>query len=147
MPEPLPFAFSHNLRTLRNKVSRKELAQILEIQPNTLRNYEEGLSLPNFELGLRISRHFGVSPEWLMHGEEDQSTTAQAPESMDSSVTPIEYAEERKLNRELVQENRELAKECRELLKENGDLRVQLEKEKSRSAPREDAPEGTRRTA
>lgn len=56
---------------LRGKQSRRTFAKKIGIVENTLRNYEEGLSLPNSDVIATICREFEVSAEWLVLGESD----------------------------------------------------------------------------
>ncbi|GKT29694.1 hypothetical protein ADUPG1_005316, partial [Aduncisulcus paluster] len=87
--------FAENLKNLRGKSTRKDFAERLGIRPNTLRNYEEGLSLPNFELGLTISRIFNVDPFWLLGQESmDNETGPEKAESAGSCKQCESYKEE-----------------------------------------------------
>lgn len=160
-------SFPENLKTLRGTHSRKDFAAQLGIQPNTLRNYEEGHSLPNFELGMFISRKFNVSPEWLLSGEgpmyrEQHAQPAQLP-SPDTDAGPCprcaklekeledlrqEQRKERSKNDDLIQallkerdRNEEVNATVLRLTQENAELRIQL----ARAAP--DSAEATRRSA
>ncbi|MFV0420868.1 helix-turn-helix domain-containing protein [Oleidesulfovibrio sp.] len=142
-------SFPQNLRALRGAQSRKDFAALLGIQPNTLRNYEEGLSLPNFELGMLISRKFNVSPEWLLSGENaatcESSTHTTETESRGTATAACSRCihleleleklrqEERKEReiltqhaRELTQELREVNAENRRLASLNGELRERI---------------------
>lgn len=49
-------------------MKQKDFAQILGINPNTLRAYEDGRSIPNQDVLERICVKFSVSPAWLLLG-------------------------------------------------------------------------------
>lgn len=144
-------SFAENLKLLRGKTSRKEFAELLGIRPNTLRNYEEGLSLPNFELGLKICDQFKVNPYWLLKDKGPMNGMQPHEKGVSPDETPVtandkkrhseppdfaqpaeELKELREECRELRKENRELNRENRQLIKDNGDLRVELVRLKAR---------------
>lgn len=58
------------IEILRGNKTRHAFASKISLHPNTLRNYEEGLSLPNSEVIAQICRVFNVSVEWLVFGDE-----------------------------------------------------------------------------
>lgn len=60
--------FAQRLLILRGSTKQGEFAQQLEVNPNTLRAYEEGRSLPNQDVLSRICVKFSVSPSWLLLG-------------------------------------------------------------------------------
>jgi transcriptional regulator with XRE-family HTH domain len=145
--------FKHRIRKLRGEMSQSEFSQLVGINPNTLRNYEQGQSLPNISTAAELCKKTGVLVEWLIlgegpmrRGEEALSTPARSTISMDNQTLEKELASERDLNRELLMENRELNAENRQLIKENANLRVELERAKARAAPSEEQ-EGTRKSA
>lgn len=53
---------------LRGSMSRAEFAKRIGVSPNTLRNYEGELSLPNSDVVASICTACGVSPYWLLMG-------------------------------------------------------------------------------
>ena len=64
------------IRHIRGKQSRKVFAQSIGIVENTLRNYEEGLSLPNSDVIVEICQKMSIPPHWLLFGngpEEGQA--------------------------------------------------------------------------
>ena len=61
-------SIAERIKQLRGKVSRKDFAESLDIVPNTLRNYEDGLSLPNSDVIAKICTVQKVSLEWLVFG-------------------------------------------------------------------------------
>lgn len=61
-------SIAKRLVALRGKEPRVAFAAMLGISPNTLRNYESGLSLPNSEMLARICETFSVDPGWLLLG-------------------------------------------------------------------------------
>lgn len=54
---------------VRGKMSQLEFARRMEINPNTLRNYENGRALPNQLFLSKICIEFGVNPRWILLGE------------------------------------------------------------------------------
>ena len=142
---------------LRGKTKQGEFATLLNINPNTLRNYENGRVLPNQAILERICVQFSVSAEWLLlgHGpmyrekEEHALTTPQSAQAQPCETTNIplcarceklesklekleerwEKAEERK--DALVEENQRLLKENGILREENATLRERQRKEQA----------------
>ncbi|MBI4804434.1 MAG: hypothetical protein HY795_04275 [Desulfovibrio sp.] len=107
---------------------------------NTLRNYEQGLSLPNSDILALICAEYGLNPAWLLLGEGPmnvgEQAGAQSHEGSEISSIPAGGMDALwKENRDLRQENRELRQENRALLKENADLRVAVAELKPRGAP------------
>ena len=138
---------AERLLRVRGKTKQGDFAKALGINPNTLRTYENGRSLPNQEILEKICVQFSVSPAWLllgvgpMRGTLKDSTNALQEKSEYGSQ--IEGGNETRLVRELElerEERRELAAETRrlyrekeqllrekeELLRENGTLREKL---------------------
>lgn len=125
---------------LRGQTKQGDFAKALGINPNTLRNYENGRALPNQEILERICVNFSVSPEWLllgrgpMHAErkkvgEESDVVSVAPLSVKRLRERLEALEQdyRELNaerRELSEENRQLYRDKAELLREIGELRA-----------------------
>jgi transcriptional regulator with XRE-family HTH domain len=52
------------MRTGR-KLSRKTVAESLDIAPNYLYMIESGLRIPSINLTLKVGHYFDVNPEWL----------------------------------------------------------------------------------
>ena len=71
---------------VRGEQSRRSFANTLEIKENTLRNYEQGLSLPNFDTISKICRLFFVSPEWLVLGKGEMKATRKEPTSEEIKI-------------------------------------------------------------
>lgn len=145
---------AERLLLVRGKIKQGEFATLLDVNPNTLRSYENGRSCPNQEFLERVCVQFSVSAEWLllgrgpMHIGEAQPTNTPQPEQTQPSETTStttcarcerleeELAEERRERRELSAElrevnaeNRRLAKENNELIKENAELRKEKPEE------------------
>ena len=125
------------LLAVRGKTKQGEFARALEINPNTLRNYENGRVLPNQEVLERVCVQFSVSPEWLLLGT---GSMQQGPERHLSppvvgrqQSSPPTCPRCTELYERLVQaQGREVAlwreKQEREtmLLKENAELRAEI---------------------
>lgn len=56
------------IRAVRGTMKQWDFAEKIGINPNTLRNYENGRVLPNQEVLANICLAFSVSPEWLLLG-------------------------------------------------------------------------------
>ena len=63
---------------LRGSTKQGTFAQELEVNPNTLRAYEEGRSLPNQDVLSRICVKLSVSPAWLLLGQGPMKAEAPA---------------------------------------------------------------------
>ncbi|MFZ5425936.1 MAG: helix-turn-helix domain-containing protein [Thermodesulfobacteriota bacterium] len=141
-------SIAERIRLVRGKLSRAEFARRLEINVATVRNYEEGHSLPNSDTIARLCGVFSLKTDWLVLGEGEMlHLSSEEDEAPPFIVDPSEYHHDelealRGENRELRLENRELRQENRQLLKENGDLRVALARLEARGAPREGAIDG-----
>ncbi len=66
---------------MRGKEARRSFARRIGVAENTLRNYEEGLSLPNSDVISEVHKQTGASLAWLITGEgslgqHDQSKNA-----------------------------------------------------------------------
>lgn len=64
--------FGKKLEALRklSNLTRKQLAEMLGINHETLKGYEYGKSEPNFKMLEKIAQHFGVSTDFLLGREE-----------------------------------------------------------------------------
>lgn len=133
---------------VRGKAKQGDFAKAIGINPNTLRNYENGRVLPNQEILERICTQFSVSPAWLLLGvgpmrETRKDAATPPPQEKSEYGLQIEGGNEARLLRELElerEERRDLAAETRrlyrekeqllrekeELLRENGFLREKL---------------------
>lgn len=68
---PPPEEFADRLARLRRRrrASNEEIAEAAGVHPNTVSNWNGG-QVPEGMALLRLARFFGVSPEWLLTGEE-----------------------------------------------------------------------------
>lgn len=64
------------LRTERS-ISRKDLAEAVGVNPQTIGYLERGDYSPSLELGMKIARHFGVPVEMIFAFEAFEPLTAQ----------------------------------------------------------------------
>lgn len=78
-------SFGENLIALRNlnKLSRKELADKLNIPYTTLRNYETNQREPGHKLLIQIAQLFSVSVDTLIGVSSDKKTTLYSNEAME----------------------------------------------------------------
>ena len=60
------------IEELRAGMSRKMFAQRIDIAENTLRNYEQNLSLPNSDVIATICDRLSVNVEWLVTGKGEK---------------------------------------------------------------------------
>ena len=56
------------IERLRGKESRRSFAKRIGVAENTLRNYEDGLSLPNSDKVAEICSTLNVAADWLLFG-------------------------------------------------------------------------------
>ncbi|WP_291325325.1 helix-turn-helix transcriptional regulator [Desulfovibrio sp. UCD-KL4C] len=147
-------ANSEELETLGDRIrfiwilsglKREALAEKLNVTSATLTNYVGNKRLPNSDFLIRICSEFEVSPAWLLLFKEPMflAYNPDYPELSPPPENPESDTKNEGLEEELLSErglSRELLIENRELLKENGDLRVELERMKARSASDQDKP-------
>lgn len=131
---------------LRGKAKQGAFADILGINPNTLRSYENGRSIPNQELLEKICVQFSVSPSWLLLGVGPMRSGDPAEQPMPATqpvVPPVPGLAPQatcqrcaKLEAELDierQERRDLAAENRQLWEKNAELRERLARYEERA--------------
>lgn len=146
---------------VRGKIKQGEFAKALGINPNTLRNYENGRVLPNQEILERICTQFSVSPRWLLLGEGamiesgegakidflvgqvDTSRLTPQKQEWDLSHVLAKLEKTEGQRDDLIEENRQLHRENASLLRENGTLREKLARlEAERGKRRSEHEEG-----
>lgn len=123
---------------LRGNTKQGDFAKMLKINPNTLRNYENGRVFPNQEILERICVEFSVCPDWLILGRgpmrqdgilQTQKTNTETPMLRHEVVVSCTRCVELKAELELEKaERREVSAENRSLWRENGDLRERCAK-------------------
>ena len=130
---------AERLLKLRGKSKQGEFAASLCVNPNTLRSYENGRSLPNQDFLERICVQFSVSPAWLLLGQGpmwlDECEAEQKGVQASAGGMPCpecaalknELASEKQERRNLSDENRQLYRRCLELERQNGELRLALQ--------------------
>lgn len=117
---------------VRGEQSRRSFANTLEIKENTLRNYEQGLSLPNFDTISKICKLFFVSPEWLVLGKGEMKETREETTSAEIKVVKPDKISDVELSLRIAkleaklekveEERREVAVENRRLYSEKEGL-------------------------
>ena len=117
---------------VRGEQSRRSFANTLKIKENTLRNYEQGLSLPNFDTISKICRLFFVSPEWLVLGKGEMKATREETTSAEIKVVKPDKMSDVELSLRIAkleaklekveEERREVAVENRRLYSEKEGL-------------------------
>ena len=96
--------FNEVLKTLRDDsdLNQKDLANKLNINPSTYRNYENGNREPNFQTLINISNFFNVSTDYLLNIAEHKSfNTYKQFQPMDASQIPDDEKQLLKLYRKL----------------------------------------------
>lgn len=125
---------AERLLRVRGKTKQGDFAKALGINPNTLRTYENGRSLPNQEILEKICVQFSVSPAWLLLGVgpmretlKDSAASSQEKAGYGLQVGDGSIAKwERELELER-EERRELAAETRRLYREKEELHREKE--------------------
>ncbi|MEG2380024.1 MAG: helix-turn-helix transcriptional regulator [Bacilli bacterium] len=84
------FIFANRLREEREKLGlmQKEMAQKLEIPPNTYNGYETGKRSPNLEVAKHISDTLEISVDYLL-GRTDQRNLHMEKPTLDEGITTI----------------------------------------------------------
>lgn len=59
---------AERIKTIRGNMSQADFAAHVNLNVNTLRNYERGDSLPNIQVAAQICKEFGVCSDWLLFG-------------------------------------------------------------------------------
>lgn len=72
---------AERLLMVRGSAKQGEFAKALSINPNTLRNYENGRVLPNQDILERICVQFSVSPVWLLLGTGSMYSQGEVPQN------------------------------------------------------------------
>lgn len=82
--------FAERLTRLREDrdLQQKQLAKILNVSNSCISQYESGESMPGYDIMLRISQYFGVSVDYLLGNEVDNSVFPLTREFCDN----IDYA-------------------------------------------------------
>lgn len=82
--------FANRLRQERERLGlmQKEMAQKLEIPPNTYNGYETGKRSPNLEVARHISDTLEISVDYLL-GRTDERTINKEKAKLDSSIKTI----------------------------------------------------------
>jgi len=112
---------------VRGKAKQGDFAKILGINPNTLRNYENGRVSPNHKILERICVEFSVSPAWLLLGMGPMYSNVGGLEASPAIQASCPRCDKLEIKLERVEEQRdELITDNRQLLRENGELRAQL---------------------
>lgn len=134
---------SERIQHIRGGTSRRLFADVIGIRESTLRNYENGASLPNSDLVAGICQKLHIRAEWLLFGTGHMRNkeTAKVPETITSiqdvaTATPVtapvcqrcerleeDLREERKERRELSEENRKLWRDNAALREDNANMR------------------------
>ena len=86
--------FGSQLKKLRknNKITQKELAQILGLAQTTIANYENNSRFPNQETLIEIADHFGVTLDYLITGKKKEANLEkEKSKSLISLITKDPY--------------------------------------------------------
>lgn len=82
--------FSTRLRHERERLGlmQKEMAQKLDIPPNTYNGYETGKRSPNLEVAKHISDTLDISVDYLLGRTDERNLQTEKPK-LDESITTI----------------------------------------------------------
>lgn len=83
--------FANRLRQEREKLGlmQKEMAQKLDIPPNTYNGYETGKRSPNLEVAKHISDTLEISVDYLLGRTDKRSLHIEEKPKLDEGVTTI----------------------------------------------------------
>lgn len=122
----------NKIKEIRGKESRAEFAKRHNIHPNTLQRWENGERQPDLEFLQRIVVEYKLSPEWLLLGQGEAKIPEPYPGSP-MTVGSSYYGDLIDNFNELRKENSTLWGKIEKLTKENGELRIEIERLKSRT--------------
>ncbi|MDR2819414.1 MAG: helix-turn-helix domain-containing protein [Desulfovibrio sp.] len=115
----------------RGRISRREFAKAIGIVENTLRNYEQELSLPNSDIISEICLKMNISPQWLLFEDGPMRAAnekAEVPQGINAAM-PCAHCLELYKRLDAVNERLYLANEReRALLEEIGELKTERRK-------------------
>lgn len=97
--EVLRMNIGNRITQIRGKASRRSFAQQIGIAENTLRNYEEGLSLPNSDTIAQICQSLAINAEWLILGTGPMRPGDTSPEA---EKRPVDMSQSGGVDTELV---------------------------------------------
>jgi transcriptional regulator with XRE-family HTH domain len=118
----------NRIAQIRGGLSRREFAKLIGIVENTLRNYEQELSLPNSDIISIICLKMKVSPHWLLFGDGPMKIANEKADISHgvNSTMACTHCLELYERLDTVNERLYLANEReRMLVKENDDLKVE----------------------
>ncbi len=138
-------SFAERLKLLRGKVSREIFCEKIGISPRSLINYEQGLREPKGRIAAQISARLGVSLSWLLTGDGPMyrqgdsvagaSKTSDMPEILGGKKTQhANFINKEKYETSDMSEVLGLHRELLDVVRENGDLRVEVERQRARIA-------------
>lgn len=100
-----PIAERIRTARLRLGISQYDLAEAVGIRSQTVYRYEAGLAFPNTQSIDGLAKALGVSPTWLLRGEEAADSTAQPvrihPALLELIATPLGKSIPEKIVRDL----------------------------------------------
>lgn len=139
-------SFAERLKLLRGKTSREVFSDKVGISPRSLANYEQGLREPKGKIAAQISARLGVSLAWLLTGEgsmyqQEGSGTELSPKTCDmlqvSTDKKTQLIENTALEKNQTCDMSQvlaLQRDLLEAVRQNGDLRVEVERQRARIA-------------
>ena len=89
--------FSSNLKYLREKKNCKqaEIASYLSVKPNTISNYEKGVSNPDFIILESLKNFFDISVDELLYSDLSQENEKSRFSNKNNENTAIVYLSNR----------------------------------------------------
>ena len=145
------------LKIIRGSLNQAEFARRVGSSQSGISAYEKGQRKPDYETLMRVSNGFGVRLEWLLTGEgemyaaaapgeytttkvktSDMSEVLKGENSQSIDFTSCDKTESSDMSELLVKEFTarclRLSDENADLLRQNGDLRVEVERQRARIA-------------
>lgn len=129
--------FSKNLTYLlkETRTQQKDVAEILGVKPNTISNYKNAVSEPNFDQLEKLVQYFNLNADYLLYCDIE----AEGLMNKSSNLTPTATDTDSQKLIDLAIQLGEQINENKHLYNENMDLRGQIselrEKEKKYNKP------------
>lgn len=91
------------LKELRNgeNLTQEQLAEILGVSNRSISRWENGTTMPDFDLLIQIAKHFDVEIEEILDGERKGEITDQKTEKMLLKVADYNSSEKMKFSKRL----------------------------------------------
>ena len=138
---------AERLKIARGKATQKEFSRSLKVSQSSYSLYEQGQRIPDADILYRICDLYKVDAHWLLMGigkpHEEPTACGMSQISEPESAQPPDFTNTTKntacdmsqvLGGDLMARCLHLADENAALLRQNGDLRVEVERQRARIA-------------